>query len=131
MGLKEGTYWLRAYCSDTNYNDTKDVNVHFLESGPYYFKNRESNKYMSVEGHSQADGAQIIQESFKGEVWQEFYLSRDFMTGYITIKNRHSGKYLSVLNNSGAHDTDIKQDSLPNPNNSSSAARQKGYGQNA
>ena len=120
-GLKEGTYWLRAYCSDTNYNDTKDVNVHFLESGPYYFKNRESNKYMSVEGHSQADGAQIIQESFKGEVWQEFYLSRDFMTGYITIKNRHSGKYLSVLNNSGEHDTDIKQDSLPTAGNISSA----------
>ena len=122
VGLKEGTYWLRAYCSDTNYNDTKDVNVHFLESGPYYFKNRESNKYMSVEGHSQADGAQIIQESFKGEVWQEFYLSRDFMTGYITIKNRHSGKYLSVLNNSGEHDTDIKQDSLPTAGNISSAA---------
>ena len=121
VGLKEGTYWLRAYCSDTNYNDTKDVNVHFLESGPYYFKNRESNKYMSVEGHSQADGAQIIQESFKGEVWQEFYLSRDFMTGYITIKNRHSGKYLSVLNNSGEHDTDIKQDSLPTAGNISSA----------
>ena len=121
VGLKEGNYWLRAYCSDTNYNDTKDVNVHFLESGPYYFKNRESNKYMSVEGHSQADGAQIIQESFKGEVWQEFYLSRDFMTGYITIKNRHSGKYLSVLNNSGEHDTDIKQDSLPTAGNISSA----------
>ena len=76
---------------------------------------------MSVEGHSQADGAQIIQESFKGEAWQEFYLSRDFMTGYITIKNRHSGKYLSVLNNSGEHDTDIKQDSLPTAGNISSA----------
>ena len=66
IGKKEGVYWLRAYCADTNYSDTVDVDVHFLESGPYYFKNRESNKYMSVQEHSQADGAQIVQESFKG-----------------------------------------------------------------
>ena len=108
-GKKEGVYWLRAYCADTNYSDTVDVDVHFLESGPYYFKNRESNKYMSVQEHSQADGAQIVQESFKGEVWQEFYLERDFTTGYIRIKNRNSNKYLGVENNSSAHDTDIKQ----------------------
>ena len=108
-GKKEGVYWLRAYCADTNYSDTVDVDVHFLESGPYYFKNRESNKYMSVQEHSQADGAQIVQESFKGEIWQEFYLERDFTTGYIRIKNRNSNKYLGVENNSSAHDTDIKQ----------------------
>ena len=64
---------------------------------------------MSVQEHSQADGAQIVQESFKGEVWQEFYLERDFTTGYIRIKNRNSNKYLGVENNSSAHDTDIKQ----------------------
>mgnify|MGYP001040705917 CR=1 FL=1 len=101
--------WLRAYCSDTNYNSTVNVDVHFLESGPYLFKNRESNKYMSVEGHSTAAGAQIIQESYKGELWQEFYLQRDFTTGYIRIKNRNSSQYLGVENNSSAHDADIKQ----------------------
>ena len=108
-GINEGVTWLRAYCSDTNYNSTVNVDVHFLESGPYLFKNRESNKYMSVEGHSTAAGAQIIQESYKGELWQEFYLQRDFTTGYIRIKNRNSSQYLGVENNSSAHDADIKQ----------------------
>ena len=108
-GINEGVTWLRAYCSDTNYNSTVNVDVHFLESGPYLFKNRESNKYMSVEGQSTAAGAQIIQESYKGELWQEFYLQRDFTTGYIRIKNRNSSQYLGVENNSSAHDADIKQ----------------------
>ena len=99
----------RSYCSDTNYNSTVNVDVHFLESGPYLFKNRESNKYMSVEGHSTAAGAQIIQESYKGELWQEFYLQRDFTTGYIRIRNMNSSQYLGVENNSSEHDADIKQ----------------------
>ena len=40
---------------------------------------------MSVQEHSQADGAQIVQESFKGEIWQEFYLS-GFYNGIYTDK---------------------------------------------
>ena len=64
--------WLRAYCSDTNYNSTVNVDVHFLESGPYLFKNRESNKYMSVEGHSTAAGARLYRRAIRASSGRNF-----------------------------------------------------------
>ena len=107
VGLKEGTYWLRAYCSDTNYNDTKDVNVHFLESGQKYFIHNRAydvnieDFYQTIGGNARCNIKQISDA-------QRFTFSRDFYDGYITIRNCETNCVLGVANNSTAHDTIVQ-----------------------
>ena len=109
-GTDEGISWLRVYCADTNYNDTVDVNVHFLKNDQYYFiKNRASKKYISVYGAYKNDGASIIQQTLSGYNEQQFKFECNPTTGYISIVNRNSSKVLGVENNSSENDISIKQ----------------------
>ena len=103
-GINEGVTWLRAYCSDTNYNSTVNVDVHFLESGKKYFiHNRAYN--VNIEDFHQTDGgnARCIIKQIKDA--QRFTFSRNFNDGYITIRNCETNSVLGVADNSAAHDT--------------------------
>ena len=108
-GKKEGVYWLRAYCADTNYSDTVDVDVHFISEGWSNIVNRGTQKYIDINNQSTEINATAVQWDANNQNSQLFYISRDAVTGKIRFKNMKSNYYLSVENNSYEQDALIRQ----------------------
>lgn len=106
-GLEEGTHWLRVYCSDTNYEDTVDVDVHFLETGKKYFiHNRAYDGNICIPMEKQTyqtgDAVEFFAKQTSDKQW--FIFTRNYYDGYITIKNCATNYVIGVENNSTEHD---------------------------
>ena len=109
-GTAEGTSWLRVYCADTNYNDTIDVNVHFLEEQREYFLNIDDSELILGVDNQNAIGSFLWLESISFNSYQKFrFESVDpGANSYLYIKNVGSNLYLGIENNSTAHDAAVK-----------------------
>ena len=77
-------------------------------TGIYYLKNRNSEKYMSIDAASIIDGANLEQANFTGEDYQKF-LFREVSYGTYAIVNYKSEKILDVSNRDTINGTNVQQ----------------------
>lgn len=108
-GVAEGTAVLTAKSKyNTSWSKTFTVNIGTVPNGAYYLRNKETNRYLDIEGPSTDSGADIHQWQFYGHNSQKWVIELQ-QDGYYTIKSIYSSLYLTVENNSSAQNARITQ----------------------
>ena len=95
---------------NTNWSCIFSIHVSAVPNGTYFIKNRETDRYLDIEGPSMAGNATIHQWDYYGHDSQKwiFELKDD---GYYTIKSVYSGLYLSVKDDSAEQNAAVIQHS--------------------
>ena len=108
--LKQGYTILKAeWMNGTTPNSmSTQVYVGTIPDGTYFIGNRETGKYIDLEDSGTADGTNIQQWDFHGDVQSQWNITLD-QHGYYMIQSVCTGKYIGVENSSSSIHAKIKQ----------------------
>ena len=84
------------------------IKVGALEEGTYFIGNKQTGKYMDLEGAGTADGTPIQQWEFHGQSWSRWVIKMQ-RSGAYSIQSAYTGKYIGVENSSTVDGAAIKQ----------------------
>lgn len=87
-------------------NDTLSVASNTNLEGIYYFKNRETGRYMQPDNNGKTF---MEQHNYSGNDQQKWQLIYDSSSGYYKIMNYYSGLYLTSPNSSAANESIVEQ----------------------
>ncbi|MVF11590.1 pectate lyase [Ketobacter sp. MCCC 1A13808] len=79
-----------------------------IANGRYVLYNQNSGKAMTVAGGSKEDGANVIQQDYSGQDYQQWDVS-SLGSGYYSIRPAHSGKSLDVWEWNASDGADARQ----------------------
>lgn len=107
------TCYLSSDCDYSHVDERPRITVRYynpitITNGYYFIRNRETGRYIDLEGASTETGAPIQQWSFHGEIQSQWQLTRQ-SDGTYTIKSKLSGQYVSAKNNASQSSAKIVQ----------------------
>ncbi len=105
-GVSQGWTFLTATWNGGS--RTVTIKVGALEEGTYFIGNKQTGKYMDLEGAAYADGTPIQQWQFHGYIQSRWVIKMQ-RSGAYSIKSAYTGKYIGVENSSTVGGAAIKQ----------------------
>lgn len=108
--LKQGCTILSATWTEGTTQRTGSIRIYVetIPDGTYFIGNKQTGKYMDLEGGGTADGTNIQQWDWHGYVQSQWNVSLE-TDGYYLIQSVCSGKYVGVENASSETNAKIKQ----------------------
>ena len=104
--LKQGYTILKAEWASNSMST--QVYVGTIPDGTYFIGNKQTGKYMDLEGAGTADGTNIQQWDFHGGIQSQWNITLD-QYGYYLIQSAYTGKYVGVEDSSSSTNAKIKQ----------------------
>lgn len=109
-GVSKGNTTLTFTDMITRVYGTCTVHVTQFANGIYFLKNKQNSMYARVKNGTMAQGQNVVQYSFDGNIQERWLFTLNTSTGYYSIKSANSGTtsyYLSVSDDSPLMDKPI------------------------